>query len=179
MNASLPTAEQLEKLTMRAVSAYAARTAHRVSAEFRGIVADDIIDDALRQVDSVSTPDLIGEVDHASVIRASERVVIAYEAAPAAMKSIERFHLLFSLIHSALAAMYVLFATDDPSNARHQMKRAARAAQRAVRPINFLGSEVVSAMTEAARRDYEILLQEYGEHDEVIIGEPVNCFEKK
>jgi hypothetical protein len=178
MNASLPTAMELERFPMRAVVAYAARTARRVSAEFRGIVADDILDDALRLVDSVTTTHLLGEIDWASVVRASERVVAAYDAAPAGMQSIEKDFLMFSVVQAALAAMHALLAAADPSNARHQMKRAATAAQRAVAPIQALSSGAASSAREGARRDYEILLQEYGEHDEVIIGDPVSCFDQ-
>lgn len=176
MNAPLPTVKQLEKLPMRAIVAYAARTARRVSAEFRGIVPDHILDDALRLVESVSTTHLIGEVDQASVIRASERVVAAYVDAPAGMKSQEKNRMLFSLVQAALAAIHALEAAVDPSNACYQMKRASEAAQRAVRPIEALSSGAASAASEAARRDYEILLREYGEHDEVVFGDPVECF---
>jgi hypothetical protein len=176
MKAPLPTAKELEKLPMRAVVAYAARTARRVSLEFRGIVEDTIIDDALRLIDSVWTTDLISQIDPASVIRASECFVAAYEAAPAGVKSVERFRLLFSLVQAALAAMHALEAAIDPSNARHQMERAVQAAQRAVRPIEVLSNGAASAVREAARRDYDILLEKYGEHDEVVIGDPVDCF---
>lgn len=179
MNSPLPTVKDLEKLPLRAVVAYAARTACRISAEFRGIVADDVLDDALRLVDIVSTTHHLDEVDPASVIRASERVVAAYESAPASLQSVEKFRMLFSLVHAALAAMYALLAAVDPDNARHQMERAAQAAQRAVRPIEALNSEAASAASEAARRDYDILLREYGEHNEVVIGTPIECFGSK
>lgn len=177
MKAALPTALELEKLPIRAVVAYAARTARRVSSEFRGIVADDILDDALRHVDSVSMTHHLGEVDPASVITASERVIAAYVAAPASMKSVEKFRMLFSLVHAALTAMNALLAASNPSIARHQMERAAHAAQRAARPLESLSGEAATAAREAARRDYDILLRKYGEHDEVIIGDPVNCFD--
>lgn len=161
MKTALPTVEELEKLPMRAVVAYAAKTAHRISLVFRGIIADDILDDALRQIDSVSMPYLLGDVDPASVITASERVIAAYVSAPASMKSLEKFKLLFCLVHAALAAMNSLLAAANPSNAHHQMKRAALAAQRAVHPLESLGTEEASTMIEAARQDYDILLREY------------------
>jgi hypothetical protein len=178
MNVLLPTAEQLEKLPMRAVIAYAARTAHRVSSEFRGIVADDILDDALRQVDIVSTTHLLREVDPASVITANERVIAAYVTAPASMKSVEKFQLLFSLVHAALSAMNVLLAVANSSSARHQMNRAAQEALRTVRPLETATFETASAMIDAAKRDYELLLRKYGEHDEVVIGDPIDCFDE-
>ena len=176
MNTPLPAARELEKLPMRAVVAYAARTARRVSAEFRSLVSDDILDEALRLVDSVATAPRLSEVDQASVIKASERFVAAYAAAPTDMQSAEKDLMVFSLVQAALAAMYVLIAAIDPSDARHQMKRAVQAAQRAVRPIEALSSMAASAAKEAARQDYDVLLREYGERDEVVLGDPVNCF---
>jgi hypothetical protein len=176
MNGSLPTAKELEKLPLRAVVAYAARNARRVSAEFRGIVADDILDDALRLIDTVATTHLIGEIDQGSVIRASERVVAAYEAAPAGMQSGQKDLLVFSLVQAALTATSVIRAALDPTNARHERKRAARQAELAVNPIRYLSTGAANAATKAARRDYDILQQRCGEHDEVVIGDPGDCF---
>ena len=173
----LPTVEELEKLPMRALVSFAARTARRVSSEFRGIIADDILDNALRYIDSVSTAHVLDEVDPASVIRASERVVSAYEAAPAGMKSIEKIRLLFSFVHAALSAMYAILAAHNPSNSRHQLKHAAQVVQRAVGPLESLNSEAAKVMIQAARRDYEILLQKYGKYDKGVIGDPVDCFD--
>jgi len=84
--------------------------------------------------------------------------------------------MLFSLVNAALAAMSVLMAAANPSNARHYMERAAQEAQRAVRPLELATFESASMMIDAARRDYEILLREYGEHDKIVIGDPVDCF---
>ena len=30
---------------------------------------------------------------------------------------------------------------------------------------------------QAARRDYEALLAAYGEHEELVVGDPVHCFD--
>jgi hypothetical protein len=179
VNVSLPTAKELEKLPLRAVVAYAARTARRLSSELRDVVADDILEEALRLVDTVTVADPIIQVDPASVVRASENVTSAYEAAPGDMKSVVKLRMVFSLAHAALAAMYAVLAAEDRSHARHNMKRAAEDAQRAIRPVNALTSNAASLAAQAARRDYDVLLQEYGEHEEVIIGEPVHCFDAK
>lgn len=179
MNVRLPTAKELEKLPMRAVVAYAARTARRVSAEFCGIVADDILDDALRLVEAVSTTDFIGEVDQASVVRASQRVVEAYVAAPASMKSIDKFYLVFCFVQAALAAASVIEAAANPENVCREMKRAAQQAELAVCPIKALSGEAASSAKKAARRDYEVLREKYGEHEEVVIGDAVDCFDSE
>lgn len=176
MNDSLPTVEELEKLPLRAVVAYAARTARRLSEELRGIVADDILDDALRLIDTVSTTYHVGEIDKASVIRAAGRIATAYAAAPADLKSAEKFLVVFSMTHAAEAAMFALLAAAEPGNAVRWRKDAVEEAQRTVCCIRVLSSEAAPAARKAARRDYEIMLQAYGEHDEVVLGNPVDCF---
>lgn len=174
MNTCLPSSEELEKLTLRALVVYTARSARRVCAMFRGIIADEILDEELRLLDSVSTTLIISGLDQTSMISASERVVAAYRAAPADMKSVARNQLLFSLVQAALSACYAIEAAADPKNARLQMERAARAAQRAVSPIESLSISVANEAIEAARRDYDSLLRKYGEHNEVVIGDPLD-----
>ena len=176
MNASIPTAEQLEKLPLRAVVAYAARTARRLSSELRGIVADEVLDDVLQLVESVSTIDPIGMVNKVPVALAAERIVGAYADAPDSLKSLKKFRIVFSLAHAATAASFALLAAAHPVTASFERKVAADEAHRAVRSITTLSSRAASAAADAARQDYEILLQEYGEHDQVVIGGPVDCF---
>jgi len=179
-NKGLPTAEELERLPLRAIVAYAARTANRISSELRGVIADDILDDALRLVVAVSTASDIGKVDAASLIRASERFTSAYANAPLRLRSKKKLFIVTSLIHAALAGMDALIAAEDfrrePENVRYQMRCAAQSAERATRPIKALTPKAAQTATEAARKDYDILLREYGEHEEVVIGEPVHCF---
>jgi hypothetical protein len=178
MRTSLPTANDLEKLPLRAVVAYAARTARRVSAEFRGIVADDVLDEALRLIDDVTTTHLLADVDAVSVVRASECVVAAYEAAPAEMQSTRKNYLVFSFVQAALAATSVIEAARGPSKAWHQRKRAAREAQLAVDPIRSLEGEAAIATFKSAREDVDLLVGNYGKHDEVVIGPPIDCFNR-
>ena len=176
MTGRMPTAQDLEKLPIRAVVAYASRTARRLSSKLRSVIADDILDDALRLVDSVSMSYSIGDVDAASVLRASARVVEAYSAVPEEMKSLEKSRIVFSMVEAAQSAMRAVEAAADPANARHQMKYAAGAAQRATRDFAAL-DEGAAAAAEAARRDYETLLAAYGEHEEPMLGDPVHCFD--
>jgi hypothetical protein len=176
MGVSLPTAEQLEKLPLRAVVAYAARTARRLSSRLRGVVADEILDDMLWLVELVSTTDLISEVDKTSVIQAAERVAAAYADAPSSLKSLEKFRIVFSLGHAAEAALFALLAATEPVYASDNRKLAAEEAYHAVRPVGALSRRAANAAMEAARHDYDILLREYGEHEGIVIGEPVQCF---
>jgi hypothetical protein len=175
----LPTAQELEKLPLRAVVAYAARTSRRLSAELRGIVADDILEDALRLVEAVPAAEVMAGVDKASVIRAVGKVAAAYADAPTNLKSVVRFHTVFSMTHAAETAMFAIIAATDPDNAHHQMKLAADEAERAVRSIEVLNSTAARAAIKAARQDYEILLRESGGHEEVVIGAPIKCFSEE
>jgi hypothetical protein len=176
MDARLPTITELAKLPMRAIIAYAARTARRVSQRFRGIVADDTLDTSLQLIDAVTTTPAIRDLDQVSVIRAAEGVVAAYEAAPAHLQSGEKDLLVFSLVQAALAATNVIEAALDPGKAGYHMLRAARESQLAVDPIRRLGGGAAREAINAAREDYDRLLREYGEHDQVVIGDPVHCF---
>jgi hypothetical protein len=130
-------------------------------------------------IESVTTTDLICEIDQVSIITSAERVVEAYEAAPGMVKSIKKFFILFSFVQSALAAANVLEAAANPDRTCSKMKRAASAAERAVQPVDALDTKAAISAVEAARQDYEILLAAYGKHDEVIIGKPVDCFKAK
>jgi hypothetical protein len=178
VNTLLPTANELGRLPVRAIVAYAARTARRVSAEFRGEVADEIIDDALRLIDSVSTKLIIVDIDRVALIRASERVVAAYQAV-SDTTAIPKVRLLFSFVQAALAAMYAVDAAATPHDATRRVMRVAHAAERAVRPIGSLKGEAANAAQKAARHDYDVLLRTYGEHEQIVIGEPIDCFENE
>jgi hypothetical protein len=179
MNTLLPTPAQLEKLPIRAVVAYAARNARRLSAGLHGLVSAAILENAIRPIEAVSTTSLVSDLDPASTIRATERVMAAYEAAPEDMKSQRKFLMIFSLVNAAIAAVHGILAAQYPTNARDEMTVAAQHSHRVLRSIETLNHDVATAATEAARRDYEVLLRRYGEHNDVIIGEPVDCFDNQ
>jgi hypothetical protein len=146
----------------------------------QGAVADEILDDLLRPVEAVTTTSPVDEVRQAPIATAVHRLASAYAAAPAGVKSPEKFLVVFSLTHAALAAMHAVEAAVRPEGGRHERKAAAEEAERAVRTIHTaLDNRAASAALEAARQDYEILLRVYGEHDEVVIGEPVQCFQNR
>jgi hypothetical protein len=177
MTQPLPTAQELEKLPLRVVVAYASRTARRLSSELRGIVADEILDNVLQIVDLVSTASFIDDLDTSAIIRAAQHVAGAYAASSDESKSLEKFRIVFSITHTAITAMSACEAAADPSHAGFFMKRAAGAAERAVRALEVLDAGAAAAAVEAARRDYETFLAKYGEHEEVIVGEPIHCFD--
>jgi hypothetical protein len=177
MTVSLPTAAQLEKLPLRAVVAYAARNARRLSSELRGIVADEVLDRVLQLVESVSTIDPIANVDKVSVIRAAERITGAYADAPNSLKSLKRFRIVFSLAHAATAAAFAILAAARSGNASFERTIVAQEAQYAVHPVEALSRKAARAAMAAARYDYDVLLRKYGEHEEIVVGEPVHCFD--
>ncbi len=179
MKAPLPTAEQLERLPIRALVAYAARTARCASLQLRGIVADDILDTALRLVEAVSTTRLISEIDPVSVVCAGERVAASYANVTIAKKSAQRFRMVLSVVQATLTAMYAQLAIENTDGSRHQMARAAEAAQRTAHPIEYIRGKTGTAARKATREDYAILFRRYGEHRQVVIGEPVDCFEEE
>jgi hypothetical protein len=157
MNVALPTIEQLEKLPLRAVVAYAARNARRLSSELRGIVAEEVLENVLKLVESVSTTDPIGDVDKPSVIRAPVRIAGAYEDAPDGLKSLKRLRIVFAICHAGSAAAFALMAAADSVNARFKRKVAAEEAQLTVRPIEVLRRKAAYAATQAARQDYDLI----------------------
>jgi hypothetical protein len=110
---------------------------------------------------------------------AAARVAAAYENALEEQKSPEQFRLVFSVIHAAEAAEFALLATGNPQDAHRWMQRAAHEAYLAVRPVEALPGEAGATAIDAARRDYATLLRAYGEHDEVVLGHPLDCFEQK
>ena len=129
MTESLPTADQLEKLSLRAIVAYDSRNARRLSMVLRGIIADEVLDEALQRASAVSTSPLIEQLDEAEILYAAARVVEAYEVAPSEMTSLTRFRAVFSITDAALAAMsaYEAVVTDSVRAAKHRKYAAQRA----------------------------------------------------
>jgi hypothetical protein len=174
MSVALPTVEQLAQLPLRAVVAYAARNAQRLSVELRGVVPNESFDKLLDLIASVSTTD-VNELDWGSVIRAAEELAAAYAAAPAPSKSLAKLRVVFALGHAAETAMFAILAARNPKFARD----AAEEAHQTVRHIGAIFPRTaVEAAKKAARQDFNDLLREYGAHAKVVIGDPVRCFDE-
>jgi hypothetical protein len=97
MNASLPVAKDLEKLPMRAVLAYAARSARRCSSELRGAVADELLQNALAHIETTSTIEVIGDFNPVSLASVIRPIINAFASAPDDVKSREKSCAVFSL----------------------------------------------------------------------------------
>ncbi len=173
MSRDLPTATDLEKLPIRAVVAYTARTARRLSSELRGVIADHAIDGLLSRIDGVCAVYLLTSLDEADIVSAAADVIGAMSQSQAPQ---DKHVIASSLSRSAMAATMAIEVANDPTRARRCMSYAAKQAEKAVRAVRVLSSEAAMAATDAACHDYAILLNAYGEHDEVIIGNPIDCF---
>ena len=173
MTRPLPTANELERLPLRAVVAYAARSVRRLSAELRGLVADDIVENVLTQVDAVCTYYFLGELDQSALYSAAADVAGAMSTITPPAKII----IGLSLTRLATAASMVIEAAEDATRADRCMARAAKRAEKAVQAIKALDDAAAATASAAAREDYEILLREYGPQNEVVIGDPVDCFD--
>lgn len=176
MTVSLPKTSELEKLPLRAIVAYAERVARRLSIELRGTIADDILDDAFRLIHKVC---LNEDVDANAVMCGAQRVTSAYAATSGEATSNAQFRIVFSICHAAMAAMNALLAAENPTRIIYYAKRTAIEAERTNRAIESLSIEAACTAKADAIRDYEALLGEYGEHEEVILGNPVRCFERE
>ena len=174
MNAILPTSEDLTKLPLRAIVAYAVRTARRISFELRGVVAEHLMDELLCLVETALTTESIAGADKTLVLVAADHVAAAFTAAPVSVQSAEKALLIFSLVQASLTAMHAVLAVEDSKNARSHAKKAAECAQKTASPIKSLGNETA---LQAAQQDYASLVRAYGEHDDIVLGEPVHCFD--
>jgi hypothetical protein len=175
MSVDLPTAKELERLPLRALVAYATRSLKRLRPELRGAVDDHIVDRLIADADAVCTDPLIGHLNNAEITRTAAQLVEAMTA----IDSRQKMMIALAFTRLATAAEMVIETVKYPTTARRCITRAADAVQKAVHVVELLAdSERVkmSGAIRAARRDYEVLLEAYGEHDTVLIGDPVTCF---
>ncbi len=166
----VPTAQELEKLPLRAIAAFAARAARRVEPELHGVIEDEILREALAIVENVASGETIDLPRPRLALVAAARVVEA--AVP--LDTRERHVAALAINSSALVAYAVLSGMSDPSKLRYYAEYAAREAERAARRAARLGETVSLAATEGARADYETLLRLFGEHQTVVVGDPVD-----
>lgn len=176
MTRCLPTHTDLERLPLRAIVAYAARSTRRVSAELRGSIADSVLDDALLQLDVAWKATRMTDVNVARILSASERVVEGFRARANDIEPMVKHRLVFCFIHAALAAMHTILAADDTTIAYKCRQHAAASSEKAVKPIEKMDGDNARALLTAARHDYDCLLQECGECEDIVVGEPIRCF---
>ena len=170
---NLPTVRQLEKLPLRAVVAYAAKGARRVSSLLYDFVEMQIIEEALSIAEKVASTGQLDQLDAASTLRVAASVA---EAAAAFDEDVpERLHFAAQSVRSATWAAYcVIEAAGRPEKARHYATLTAEAAKIAVNAAEILDESAAAAAINAAKRDYDILLNTFGEHEETVIGDAID-----
>jgi hypothetical protein len=171
MTTALPTAKELEGLPLRAIAAYTARTSRRLSAGLRGLVADKVLDDVLSRVDALWKNRNAGNADVGSLMRAVADLYGAVSVVP----NLSAHIVVICMSRAAQVANELVRAERDPSRAGRYQRRAAKKAEKVVNAIKDLDIVPTEAFV-AARRDYEVLLNTYGVHNDVLIGDSVDCF---
>ena len=170
----LPTAEQLKRLPLRAVAAFAARAARRVARELRGAIDEELMERALSSIESVASSERLDRLDAASACLLGSRLA----GAAAALKTPKQRLSALPVLSGIRAAYAVLQSAAEPERAEYYAAYAARAAERAARAADVLDEPVALAATNAAGADYEMLLRTYGENSAVVLGEPVDLSDR-
>ena len=169
----LPTAEQLEKLPLRAVAAYVARATRRVLPKLCGIVDDDIAEEAISIPERVASCERLDPADASSALQAAELMA---KTAARTVRS-QKYRAPLTICFGTLTAELLLRAAfqKDTERAARYARRAARAAARtADRVVRTLDEPMATAAAEAVRTDYETLLRTFGEHQSVVVGDPID-----
>ena len=172
---SLPTAQQLGRLPLRAIAAYAARAARRAQTVLCGIIQENILEDAISIVEktaSLEKPDL---PDAASAALANSHVM----GAAISLKRPQEHHAVMSIHYATHTATLVLLVIQDlEKNRDREVRYAARAGQTAAKAaegaVDALDQPMATAAASAAWKDYAALSKRFGEHDTVVVGEPID-----
>jgi len=169
----LPTAEQLKKLPLRAIAAYTARAARRVLPELRGAVDDNIIEEALSLVENVAS------IEHLDLLDAASAALVASRTVGEAISLRGRQDIaVLSIFSAACTAHLLLMSAFEQHRAGRYAASAGREAERTARDsVAALDEPMATAAAEAARTDYETLLKTFGEHETVVVGDPIDLSE--
>jgi hypothetical protein len=169
----LPTSEDIQKLTPRAIVAYAVRCARRAAIQLRGSVEDEIIEAPLRIAERLASAVELDQTAGVATPRAAARVARAMGT----LREPSTVLAALCLTRAADVAMHILRAIAQPSSKRGRIQavRAARAAAELSRWAASAADEPEStARVESARRDYEFLWKHFGREREVVLGEPID-----
>lgn len=171
---ALPTADDLEKLPLRALVAYATRAALRLCSVLRGDPAEPTINNALSLATAVVRAEPITSVDVVCVVGASADVV---DLLGTVRGRVEKYRAAFSAFDAGRTAWEVLIAASGLSISSAAATRAVGAANAAARAAELLDEPQATWAIEAAHRDYVALLKKFGEQTEVVIGEAFDLAE--
>jgi hypothetical protein len=176
---SLPTSDQLQILTLRAIAAYAARCGRRAAVVLRGAVDDEVIEAPLRFVERLASVRELDRADEVLALQASGSVV----AVMAGLTGVGKLAALCLTRQSGVSVGVFEAARSsfEGPDARSQAARAARSASKvAVDMVDALEETETPPedLINAVCRDYQILLTEFGEHENVVLGEPIDLSER-
>ncbi len=173
----LPTAKSIEELPLRAIVAYAARAARKLSVKLRGLIPDEVLDNVLDRTDQTYSSPFFSEIDISLLLHAVADLYGALGSLDdTPVDTFSDAHLAaLCIARSATAGYFLVEAGADLMRANYHR---ARIVQKTELAVNSIASLCTGATTfrEAAREDFELLVSEYGLHDKVIIGPPVDCF---
>jgi hypothetical protein len=163
-----PASEQLQRLPLRAVVAYASRAARRISASLKGYIPANLIEDTLAVADRFVRESEISADDMVTVLDAAGKVMAAAGQLHHPDPEVSRMAL--SVFAAGMATNYAIQAVfDRPSR---YIPRAAKEAALAGRLADALEEPAATAALDAASRDYELFVAAFGEHDGLVVGDP-------
>ena len=168
---NLPTIEELQKLPLRAIAAYAARAARRVRPVLRGVVDDGLVEEVLSIVESVVSAEDLDQLDASSAMFAASRII---GASRSIQKSDSQAYAVMCLFDAARTAYSVLQCVDYPHRESHYAAYAASAAECAAGDYVALDEPAATLAAKAARADYEMFLKTQGQHETVTVGRPID-----
>ena len=169
--ADLPTIEELQKLPLRAIAAYAARAARRVRPVLQGVVDDGLVEEILSIVESVVSAEDLGQIDASSAMFAASRIVGASQSIQISDSQILA---VMCLVGTARTAYAVLQCVDNPDRESRYVAYAASAAECAAGDYVALDEPAATLAAKAARADYEMFLKTQGQHETVTVGRPID-----
>jgi hypothetical protein len=170
----LPTIAQLEKLSLRALAAYAARAARRVWPLLRGVVGDTLVEEILSIAEAVASTENLGRLDSPSAMFAASRLSAASISIE---KSASQTLAVMSMIAAARTAFAVLCCVSIPDRAFSHAAHAASAAELAAKEWRALDEPAATQAAQAAIADYETLLKAHARTETNIFGAPIGLDE--
>jgi hypothetical protein len=163
MSETVPTADELQRLPLRAVAAYAVRTARRVAVHLNHAVPTEVLDQVLDRSETIVRMPDSRAADRSSLMYAVSRLYGSLNTTDN-RQPLDWIGPHLCLARSARVVDCLVEAARAPWRAEKQMQRAARLAEAAVRSVKgrLVGGVTVA---ELARRDYELLVAKGGLHE--------------
>ena len=167
--AELPAADQLQRLPLRAIVAYAYRSASRVAVALHQDIPSDIVSNALGFAERFVAERDIRLVDAADALLAAACVAKASEISGSPL--IARASLSVTSATES-ASLAILAAFSDPKNSRGYQAQAAIKAARSARLVDALEEPAAAVALLACLRDFRCFVDVFGEYDTFMFGEP-------